>query len=458
MPRKPPSLLRHLLGLVFKNSSKQPAVASSPLGAFPQRHLPTDRRGWRAYWRDQNQHWRTEPEIPQERQKELTRLRAITAVIGKGIYPFKGVKLSRADMEWLLATHENGRGPVIWSDEYQQKRMGIDVRGADLRNLPLARLRGGISWSLRPYANEELFSAAVVLLQGANLFQAHLEGANLDGAHLEDADLGDSYLEGAELRGAHLARASLTFARLKGAHLRGAYLNDADLCDTHLENARLQNIILANDKLVGPRFADVQWSTANLAVVEWSQIKMLGDEFVALQKMFNGKVKDKATRLEEYEKATRANRQLALALQAQGLTEEAAQFAYRAQVLQKNVFWFLMLQHGVRFRRRMQALGAWLFSWFLFLLAGYGYRLWRSFLTYLLIIGLFMTMYHIIDPHLAWSEAFVVSMTAFHGRGFSPSSFTPGDPLSFVSAAEAFVGLIIEVVFIATLTRQFFSQ
>ena len=106
----------------------------------------------------------------------------------------------------------------------------------------------------------------------------------------------------------------------------------------------------------------------------------------------------------------------------------------------------------------MQALGAWLFSWFLFLLAGYGYKLWRSFLAYLLVIGTFTALYLLLDPCLAWYEAIVVSMTAFHGRGFSPNTFSPGDPLSIASAVEAFFGLLIEVTFIATLTRRFFGQ
>ena len=61
-------------------------------------------------------------------------------------------------------------------------------------------------------------------------------------------------------------------------------------------------------------------------------------------------------------------------------------------------------------------------------------------------------------PHLAWYNAIVVSMTAFHGRGFSPSTFSQGNPLSIASAIEAFVGLIIEVTFIATLTQRFFNR
>ena len=70
----------------------------------------------------------------------------------QSIYPFKGVKLGRADVEWLLATHDNGLGPVDWNKESQPDpyfaRKGLDFRGADLRGvdlreLPLARLLGG---------------------------------------------------------------------------------------------------------------------------------------------------------------------------------------------------------------------------------------------------------------------------------------------------------------------------
>src|SRR5258708_29345548 len=46
------------------------------------------------------------------------------------------MKLSRADVEWLLATHENGRGPVDWSDGSQRGREELDVHGADGRSRP----------------------------------------------------------------------------------------------------------------------------------------------------------------------------------------------------------------------------------------------------------------------------------------------------------------------------------
>src|ERR1700682_2576422 len=89
-----------------------------------QRPTTNDPDTWRTYWETQGWPWRTEQEIDAERQKYLAERRAIVPDIEKGIYPFKDIKLSRADVEWLLATHENGRGPVDWSAEFQGTRRG----------------------------------------------------------------------------------------------------------------------------------------------------------------------------------------------------------------------------------------------------------------------------------------------------------------------------------------------
>jgi hypothetical protein len=62
-----------------------------------------------------------------------------------------------------------------------------------------------------------------------------------------------------------------------------------------------------------------------------------------------------------------------------------------------------------------------------------------------------------VGPHLQWYEALVVSLTAFHGRGFFSQQFSPGDPQSIVAAGEAVVGLLIEISFIATFTQRFFG-
>lgn len=133
-------------------------------------------------------------------------------------------------------------------------------------------------------------------------------------------------------------------------------------------------------------------------------------------------------------------------MQEQGINEDAARFAYRAQLLQLNVFWY------------QRKFGKWLFSGFLNLLTGYGYKPIRSFITYVVVIGIFAFIYFLLGLHLAWNEAIVISMTAFHGRGFFPEQFKPGDPQALVAAIEAFVGLLIEVIFIATLTRRLFGK
>ena len=89
-------------------------------------------------------------EISQGRQEEFANCRTITPDPEQLIYPFEGMRLSRSDVEWLLATHEAGRGPVDVSDERQRNRWGLDLRGADLREadlcgLPLAHLLAGSS-------------------------------------------------------------------------------------------------------------------------------------------------------------------------------------------------------------------------------------------------------------------------------------------------------------------------
>jgi len=85
----------------------------------PQRPNTNDPDAWKAYWRERGWPWRTEPEIHDKRQQYLAERRAIKADIEKGIYPFKNSKLDRADIEWLLATYEEGKGPIDYHDPTQ---------------------------------------------------------------------------------------------------------------------------------------------------------------------------------------------------------------------------------------------------------------------------------------------------------------------------------------------------
>src|SRR5258708_32396326 len=98
-----------------------------------QRLKNDDKEIWKAYWKTKSQPYRTEPEIDAERQKYLAERRSIKPSTKQGIYPFKDIQLSRSDLEWLLSTHEDGKGPIEGHDIQQRSREGLDLRGADLQ-------------------------------------------------------------------------------------------------------------------------------------------------------------------------------------------------------------------------------------------------------------------------------------------------------------------------------------
>ena len=456
-----------------------------------------DEENWRDYWQTQGIPWRTEPGIDEERQEFLTRCRSTRPNVKKGVYPFQNVRLSRADIEWLLTTHEEGRGPVEWDDTRQRMRRGLDLRGAnlvgvDLSSLPLARMHGGLTEDERVDTTAKQRAMAAVHLEGTNLFETHLEGAFLAGAKLEGADLHRAFLEQTSLMYAHLEGANLRTAHMEGAFLGFAHLNGKILDEQELAHVRqwkhdfpktlspanlrhaffdratnLDSVNLGDEEHGFVSVVDVNWGDVNLAMVNWEKMPMVGDEYKLRHPKLSHSHADNhdgrshaqedrsrhesSEQLRDYRRAARANRQLSIALQSQGLNEEAGRFAYRAQCLLRKISW----------RRRKY--GQYFFSLFIYLLAGYGYRLFNSFLAYVMVIVGFATAYFLIGPAiklpLSPLEAIVFSMTSFHGRGFAPSqNLTLSSPLTVLAAAEAFVGLIIEITFIATLTQRFFRR
>ncbi len=439
-----------------------------PKQSVPKSTTAFNEERWTAYWQNISQSWCIEPEIDEERQTELTQWLMLIPDLNKGLYPFKDKKLSRADIEWLLRTHEGGRGPVDWNDESQRERDGLDLRGADLQNvdlhgLPLARTLGEVSWRDDPTITEEQRRRASVILVGADLKGTHFEGARLGWAQMQRADLRQAYLQhaslaGTRLDGAYLFMANLEGAMLYGTHLDEAFLWKANLTGTslraaHMEGAQLSDIQFCDEKdtlKVGPRLVDVRWGTVNLSVVDWSKMHMLGEEFEARQTTRDGKLKTDAMRLRDYMEAVRANRQLAVTLQAQGLNEQAGAFAYRAQVLQRTVLWL------------QKHLGQYFFSFFLDILAGYGYRPGRTLGAYLFVLSVFAVFYallgYTLSPPLSPLGAIIFSITSFHGRGFFPGGIPLNSPLTVAAALEAVIGLLIEISFIATFTQRFFAK
>jgi hypothetical protein len=319
--------------------------------------------------------------------------------------------------------------------------------------------------------------AADVHLEGANLGHAHLERAALYGAHLEGAYLRDAHLEGAYLYKAHLERADLRDAHLEGANLgrvslAGTDLGGAHLAGTDLYGARLDEDTSLQDVILGPGFlgdwldrlrfrnrnaslSDVKWRDADLTDIPWGHIRRLGDERDATP-FLSG---DGFLSPLSHQDVVRAYRQVATRLRAQGMAEDADRFAYRAQIRQRGVLW------------RSGRLPQWLFSWALYLLAGYGYRPSRTLFWYLAVIAAFTFMYmqatsgwipfglpapSALAP-LPWYEALILSVSSFHGRGFFQPLQSLGDPVAALAAIEAVMGLFIEISFIATFTQRYFG-
>ncbi len=500
---------------------------------------PADSEAWRGYYQSQGWYWRREPQIGADRQRQLATCRSQKPDSDRGLYPLKAIDppLDRADLEWLLATHDSGKGPLDWNDESQHTRVGLDLRGAsligvDLRGLPLAGLRGGLTedaWRNATAAqleaaglHLELSDLSDALLQGAVLEGAHLEGARLHRAKLEQANLRFARLEGAylaeaRLQGATLVGATLDAAILENASLEGTLLRSASLAGVHLEGAHLEaaqlneaylagkwltddalarirrwrsnidqvlpgaflngvfldTLTSLDDAVFGDEFyggaslADLRWGGCNLAVVDWSLLKELGDAREALQTEWpHGKQKDGQTQLAELRTAVRANRQLAVELRNQGLNEDADRFAYRAQVLQRQVLrgqaLWLPGDWSRHLGQRAQKFGSYLFSLFLDGLAGYGYKPGRSLAAYLSILSLSAVIYYILGqsavPHLSVINAIALSFNAFHGRGFLPSTIIPGDATTIIAVIEGAAGLVIEISLIATFTQRFFAR
>ena len=339
----------------------------------------------------------------------------------RGASAFQGVKLTEVEVTWLRAQSEHGGfGPEA----------GLHLEGANLHGAHLG---------------------------GAELRRAHLEGADLSGAHLEWASLQGAHLERADLHGAYLGGAHLAWARLKGADLHGAHLEGADLTlamfDAH---TNLREVVLTDTahwysallrdmrrehSYGSVSVANVQWNDADLTTMNWSAVRRLGDErgrYLLWRSSW------------ELEQAASANTQLARRLRAAGMNGAADRFAYRARVCQRGI----QLSRGRLFR--------WLFSWFLYIIAGYGYRPLRTLFWYLAVILGFAFLYihlgHINGQPFEFDEALVFSVTSFHGRGFFPGGIALDDPITVLAAFEAFTGLVIEVSFIATFTQRFFAR
>jgi hypothetical protein len=300
-------------------------------------------------------------------------------------------------------------------------------------------------------------------LEGAKLFEPTLTKSDISRAHLEGAGLYGAWLGQANLTSTHLERVDLTNAHLEGAEFRDARLEQADLSYANLDESDLRRAWVDSKTVLtgvtldkNTRLGDIHWSgvgSVDLTSITWDRVRRLGDERGVGPRSHAYYVEFGSRSLADpYEDVVRAYRQVASQRRAQGINEVADRFLYRSQLWRRRVLR----------RKGLRGWGAALGSWFLDLISGYGYRPMRSLIAYIVVILGFAATYFALGgangQPLSWNEALVVSMTAFHGRGFFAAVFQPGDLQAAVAAVEAFIGLLIEIVFIATFTQRFFAR
>jgi uncharacterized protein YjbI with pentapeptide repeats len=282
---------------------------------MPIEHVtPASGESWKANWMAQGMPWRTQPEIGEERQQFLSALRTTRPNYQRASYPFAGLHLDRADIEWLLATHEDAgvRGPVVGSVRVSETHDPPDLGGIDLYGVTRAILLQGVSDHVETApdgepgssdpsdgaSEEELTLVRWGLdLRGADLCDTNLSGLPLAflwggqrgdwwrkasaeeraaaAVRLERADLQRAFLQGSFLRNAALSLASLRGASLQCADLREAKLDGADLTGaacacTAFFRANLQGAVLSGAYVSRAEFRNANLTQADLSrTVAW---------------------------------------------------------------------------------------------------------------------------------------------------------------------------------------------
>src|SRR6476646_8105315 len=275
-----------------------------------------------------------------ERQAELRA--AYAANIAAGRPPYANVRLNtRGEVRWILQERGWSGEPDAYTVKYVLTPNGEEARLADLRGVNLSHV------CLRDVYLRRAD------LSGANLVFADLTRAHLADTTLTDADMGRVILHRGELNystltGAHLRQANLSSANLQYTNLAGARFHNADLRGTVLHGAYMDARTILSDARLDEHtwLGDVSWNGAALTRIDWDRAPRIGDESAPLagtsRAVPGGMSGDQVAplsrgraRTKRYRDAARAYQQLALALQAQGMSEPSARFAYRAQTLQR---------------------------------------------------------------------------------------------------------------------------
>jgi uncharacterized protein YjbI with pentapeptide repeats len=182
-----------------------------------------------------------------ERQTELRTLRAANEAAERP--PYAWVKLSHADVAWLIAEHG-----WVTSDDPGPR---VDLRSANLAHTDLS----GMPFRQARFEGAVLFGAN---LREADCFFAHFTGADLRETQWSGANLAMARMRGVRLNGADLTGVSLRQCWLPEADCANTRFDGADLSLSQMDQVDLHEAVLTGAKLVGAKLPDADVRAAKL--------------------------------------------------------------------------------------------------------------------------------------------------------------------------------------------------
>ncbi len=413
--------------------------------------------------------------VVQQKTRHTTRKLTLGFIAARDIppAPFKALKLERDDVIRLLT--ESGGKPL--------DLRGADMRGTDLKGLNMPGVIFGLADPLasdedrREYAarldNASLAGSnlagcaapEVVMsgadLRGAVLFNANFEGANCSGACFDKTDLHNVSFERADLSGASFIEANCEGAHFVGANLQNAHLKitrlrSADFSLCNLTGADLQLTVMDEQTFFGgaslneARFDGARLRLLDLTVIDWRLVKKAGEEIDAQSSALN-------TQQAHFRAAARVYRQLASALQGQGLIAEARRFGAQSKWMDCHARWNATLDawRGRRFGALAARILSWLSSASQGIISGYGRQpLWIVGWS-LLVVGMYAGMY------AAFSIKSITGFLAlaFSARAFVGFAYTNNAQAHLIASmqwlpfSETFLGLLLLILWVVTLTQ-----
>jgi hypothetical protein len=228
---------------------------------------------------------------------------------------------------------------------------------------------------------------------------------------------------------------------MRGADLQGAWFDDK----TYLDGVNLDRAFMSG----------CRWRGTDVARIAWPDLRVLGEEDAAPRE-------PRERRPAAYARAADGYGRISQLLRDQGRLSEASRFYFRSNLMRRKYLWSIFAD-GIASRRlwgALRVLPRLIGQGMMELVAGYGEYPARVVAWVAGVVGTFALLYVLTGSAASHPftvpSALVFSLSSLLGRGYAlvlPFG-SLAEPVSILSAVEAAIGLLLEVLFVAALTRR----